>query len=636
MQRSKLYFICLPLILLCSFNATQSQDYNLNNAWKDSLRAAKDDTSRINALRKIGTLYNGVKPDSAIYFTQQALALAEKVNWIKGISQNCLNLGTYFSTISVFDSAVYFETKALQEANIVGDKNRIALIYINRSAAYTESQQYEKAMPDLTEAIRISEEIGNKDKQARASQGLCELYMYQGNINAALPWGEKALQLAKEVGNNELQGTSEMSIAGIYMEKNDLKKAEQLLLDAIPKSRAAYKIDVVMSAAITLSEIYNKTYQYQKALTVLKDALNEGLYTNEIDQVSALYNSIGDTYFNMKQYNDASVAYKKGYEVVKDKNEFQQRQYGNLEGLGNAYNNTGDFKNAYETEKLAAILKDSVTQKSQNEKLIKLQTQFETERKEKEIVLLKKDQQLNFASLQKQKTFQYAAYIILFLLILIGMLIINRYRTVQRAKRIIEIEQIRNNIARNLHDDIGSTLTSINILSKVALQQTEANTAAKASMQKIKDRSAAIMENMNDIVWAINPANDELDKIILRMKEFGAETAEQAGMEFNFMNNEDLINIKLSLTQRNNLYLIFKEAVNNAVKYSEASAINISLQQEANNLILKIKDDGKGFDLLHEFSGNGLKNMQSRANYMQAKIEVQSVAGNGTTVYVII
>jgi two-component system, NarL family, sensor histidine kinase UhpB len=628
--------ISLITLLISSSVFIYGQDKVQLRKFHDSLMLAKDDTSRINALRKIGTSYNGVQPHTAIYFTQKALALAEKIKWTKGISQNCLNLGTYYSTISVFDSAVYFETKALQGAKIVGDKNRIALIYINRGAAYTESQQYDKAMPDLTEALRISEETNNKDRQARVCLGICELYLYQDNGNAALPWGEKALQLAKEVENNELQGTSEVSLSGIYMTRNDLKKAAQLLIDAIPKARAAHKMDVVMSAAITLGDIYNKTHQYQKALKALKNAIQEGQYTNEIDQFSELYNKIGDTYFNMSKYNEATIAYKKGYEIVKGKNEFQKRQYGNLEGLGNAYNKMGDFQNAFASEKLAGIIKDSVTQKSQNEKLITLQTQFETERKEKEITLLKKDQQLSLTSLQKQKTFQYAAFIILILLVLIGFLVINRYRTVQRSKRIIEIEQIRNNIARNLHDDIGSTLTSINILSNVALQQTATDSEAKINMQKIKDRSLAIMENMNDIVWAINPANDELDKIILRMKEFGAETCEQSAIQFSFSEQGEFNDIKLSVSQRNNLYLIFKEALTNAVKYSKANEVTIILKRESGTLIMQLADNGKGFNVEQPFSGNGLKNIQRRASDMNAKINFHSLLSNGTTVRLVI
>ncbi len=105
----------------------------------------------------------------------------------------------------------------------------------------------------------------------------------------------------------------------------------------------------------------------------------------------------------------------------------------------------------------------------------------------------------------------------------IGFLMINRYRVLNKAKRVIEMERMRNTIARDLHDDIGSMLTSINILSTVMIGQSADGLPVATNLKKIKDRSATIMENMGDIVWAINPANDNMEKMISRMKTFAAE-----------------------------------------------------------------------------------------------------------------
>ncbi|MEP7142468.1 MAG: ATP-binding protein, partial [Ferruginibacter sp.] len=135
-----------------------------------------------------------------------------------------------------------------------------------------------------------------------------------------------------------------------------------------------------------------------------------------------------------------------------------------------------------------------------------------------------------------------------------------------------------------------------------------------------------------DIVWAINPANDALDKIILRMKEFGNELCEQSGIQYNFDEQGDLLNVTLPLRQRSDLYLIFKEALNNAVKHSEAKTIYILMKKEAGNLHLTIADDGKGFNTSHSSRGNGLKNMSSRAVEINAILKTHSVAGNGTNI----
>ncbi len=302
-------------------------------------------------------------------------------------------------------------------------------------------------------------------------------------------------------------------------------------------------------------------------------------------------------------------------------------------GLSDFYKSYGNYKKAYEYLDSANKLKDSLVSKEKQDELIRLQTQFETERKEKQIELLQKGKLLDQASLQRHKIFQYAAFVIIGLLILIGFLIINRYRTVQRAKRLTEIEQMRNDIARDLHDDIGSTLTSINILSKVAMQQAGEVEGASLNIQKIKDRSADIMDRMNDIVWAINLANDALDKVLLRMKEFANELCEQSGIQCNFSEpGPEISDVSLPLNHRSDLYLIFKEALNNSVKHSGAKAIDISLKKEGDHLRLAISDDGKGFIADQSFSGNGLKNMSTRAREINAGLKINSINGSGTSI----
>ena len=604
--------------------------------YQQAVIAAKDDTSRINALREMGKYYSLDNADSAIIISRQALQLAEKIGWTKGIAQNALNLGYFQINSSRYDSGIYYETKALAAAKIIGDKNRMALIYVNRGSAYIETQQYQKAMPDIREAIRLSEETGNKDRQSRALEAMGELYMYQQNAEAALPWAEKALELEKEIGDGGMQSASEMMIGGIYLDRKDYKKAESYMLDAIGKAERNDRPDIIAECCMTLSDIYLENHLYTKAIAVAQKGIGYAKSVQLVDRVAALYQNLGDAFYANEQYSEALNAHRLGYEMIKGNKSFQKNQYQNLEGMAQSYNALGDFKNAYQSALLASAIKDSALLNERDEKLMRLQAEFETERKEKQITLLKKDKQLARETAQKQRTFQYAAYIILGLLALLAFLVINRYRTLQRAKRLIEIEHIRNNIARNLHDDIGSTLTSINILSKVAMQQAETNVTAQSNLQKIKDRSADIMERMNDIVWAINPANDALEKIVLRMKEFGAELCEQAGIGFNFEEDNELKTIKLSLSQRNNLYLIFKEALNNAVKYSNASLIKTMLRREQSGLCLLITDNGKGFVMNEASPGNGLKNMLSRAREMQASVQIQSASQSGTSIRLVI
>ena len=198
------------------------------------------------------------------------------------------------------------------------------------------------------------------------------------------------------------------------------------------------------------------------------------------------------------------------------------------------------------------------------------------------------------------------------------------------SKYLIE-ERLRSKIARDLHDELGSNLTSINIISKVAMQQ-NINEQVDVHLKKIKEHSGKMMESMSDIVWAINPANDTAEKMMLRMKEYTAEMLEPLRINYFFYEEGALTETKLGLNERKDIFLIFKEAINNAVKYSEATEINIWIKKQDTLFILTVADNGKGFDPDKTIRGNGLNNMQSRAEGINASFKITSLADNGTSI----
>lgn len=202
----------------------------------------------------------------------------------------------------------------------------------------------------------------------------------------------------------------------------------------------------------------------------------------------------------------------------------------------------------------------------------------------------------------------------------------------ERISKYLSEERLRTKIARDLHDEMGSTLTSINVLSKVAMQSGSLSSDVTGYLQKIKDNSGIMMESMSDIVWAINPMNDSIEKVLLRMKEFAAEMLEPAKMNYYFKVEGNLGKSLLNLEERKDLYMIFKEAINNAVKYSEATEISINLTVQNNVLQLQVTDNGKGFNSENNYSGNGLRNMNSRALAMLATLTIHSIQNAGTTI----
>lgn len=194
-------------------------------------------------------------------------------------------------------------------------------------------------------------------------------------------------------------------------------------------------------------------------------------------------------------------------------------------------------------------------------------------------------------------------------------------------------EGLRKKIARDLHDDIGSTLSSINILSKVALQQSNIQEHLKNQLTSIKDYSLHIMESMGDMVWAINPDNDSIESLISKMKEWAAEICEPREVQLYFESSAGIENIKLDTEKRKHFFLIFKEAINNAIKYSQCKNIHVHMNKTAAAIIrMSIMDDGIGFNMQDHKKGNGLLNMQARAQQLQAEMNITSAAGKGTHV----
>lgn len=200
-----------------------------------------------------------------------------------------------------------------------------------------------------------------------------------------------------------------------------------------------------------------------------------------------------------------------------------------------------------------------------------------------------------------------------------------------RLQQAIKLQLIRNKIASDLHDEIGSNLSNISIFSKVAQQKTTAENEPLLKM--ISEYTQVSMDAMGDIVWMINAGNDRFENIFARMRSMAAEIFEAQNCKLHIEFDEKLNGIKLSMEKRKNFYLIYKEAVNNIAKYADCSEVRIEMMLHHKEVLLHIKDNGKGFDTSKTGKGNGLLNMYKRAEMLKGKLIIKSIAGEGTEVH---
>ena len=203
-----------------------------------------------------------------------------------------------------------------------------------------------------------------------------------------------------------------------------------------------------------------------------------------------------------------------------------------------------------------------------------------------------------------------------------------------RLHKALEVHRVRNRIASDLHDEIGSTLSAISLFSEMAHEQSKTAVASPQLLKKINETSQKVSHTMRDIVWSISTKNDSFNEMITHMHEHAIGLTEVKGYELHFTGDEKLCNISLSMQKRQNIYLIYKEALNNAIKYAEGSNIWISLRKEKTTVLLIIKDDGIGFDCSKKNGGNGLQNMKNRAASMHGNVLIDSGIGCGCKIMV--
>jgi signal transduction histidine kinase len=210
-----------------------------------------------------------------------------------------------------------------------------------------------------------------------------------------------------------------------------------------------------------------------------------------------------------------------------------------------------------------------------------------------------------------------------------GIYFLYRYRLQQAIK----LERIRTRIATDLHDDIGATLSSISMYSDAVKKQVKEKLPhLEPVLEKMGENSRTMVSSMSDIVWAINPGNDEGEKLVHRMESYARDICAIKNVPLTFIAGDRINHINLTLELKKNIYLVFKESLNNALKYADAGQIVVSIQLTGNTIQLMIKDDGKGFDLQNVRKGNGLKNMQARSAEINATCQLVTEPGKGTSV----
>jgi signal transduction histidine kinase len=203
-----------------------------------------------------------------------------------------------------------------------------------------------------------------------------------------------------------------------------------------------------------------------------------------------------------------------------------------------------------------------------------------------------------------------------------------------RVRQLLVMERIRRQIATDLHDDIGSGLSQVAILSEVVKR--EASPPGREMLTEVATLARTMRDSMSDIVWAVDPRKDHLADLVQRMRQvtFNLLETDRRSVEFHVSDEREIERIALAPDRRRHLLLIFKEAVTNIARHAEATQVQIGIELDAGALSLTIRDNGRGFDPQRHYDGHGLQSLKQRAEALKGRLRIESAPGRGTLVQV--
>lgn len=551
-------------------------------AWLDSVKhvafTERDDTNKIKTLINLCDAYAFSYPDTAFGYGKQAYELSEKLDFDRGRLYSIISINSALFAMSNYPLELEYAFKLIPLSKRMDDINATGFSFGAVGDSYMNLGEYAIALKYYREVLKI----GIREKLPelhRMYSGLTVVFLGMKLNDSALLYAQKGYQLFKE---------------SPYYTANNWETwwSESNVYNSVASAFAAERAN---DSAI---------YYYKKSLVASKAVQMTYNILNSYAGMAAIYQEQG--------HYDSARLYARRILAEKSKAIYPIGKQRAAEIMAGIYEQEHNGDSALKYLHIAIQLKDSLYNQS---KIMAFQNILAKQNE--------KDRAVAMATTELKS--RYRLYFIMFGLVIVFVVAAVAIRN--RKQRQLQI--IRNSIADDLHDDIGSTLSSIRIINDLAKAKSP---EALLLLNSIGENTAAIQENMSDIVWAINPRNDHFENIVLRMNVFATEILDAKKIQLQFDSDEALKTARLSMGQRKNLYLFFKEVINNATKYSDARKVRVEICKKDQHIEMSITDDGKGFDDSTLVSGNGMCSLKKRAEELNGVYRIDSQVDKGTEV----
>lgn len=522
-----------------------------------------------------------------------------------------------------------YAQKALALVNQYGLSARERQLALSlHGVLYFSIHRYDEALRYYLEAIRLTESHNLTYRVTPSYLGAGNVLKVMGKNKEALVYYRKALTVARREVEPRMLVLAENHLGDSLSEQGIAFTGEALhhYLQALPVAERSNAHGPTADLLNSIGRMYLLLKKPEQALTYLKRGEQLARQDNLLDQLGTNAWVMGQVYAVLGQYDRAETYLKESLRLARQIDDAEGMRV-RIQALATYYADRKQFAQAYDYQQQKAVLNDSLFSVQAAQHAQEMITRYETQKKEQQLTLLQ-------ARADRDRLERKAMLTVGVLMLLLLGALAAWYLYRSRLKQVLIREQMRQRIAHDLHDEIGSTLSSISLLSGlISNQLAVSNTESAGRMvRKIHADACQTLESMDEIIWAVNPGNDSLQRVVLRIQEYAQPLMEAQNITFTMQVDPRLHDHLLSMDVRQSLYFVIKEALNNLLKYAGATAVQVQVGQQQGQLKVTITDNGCGFDPLLTDNRTGRRSMQQRAEAIGGQLQIDSTPGAGTNV----
>jgi serine phosphatase RsbU (regulator of sigma subunit) len=410
----------------------------LIDSLESALSIARQDTTKVKILNDLAYEYIIDTPEEAAKRANEALMLSNEMNYDAGkiASLNNLGLSCYYQ--NKYDAALEFYYKAREIATRTGNRPRLAVTLNNIGLVFDDKADYKSALEYYLASLKIVDTIGgNKWQLASALNNVGLIYQNLKKYDQALEYYNRSLKIKQEIGNKKGVGSSLHNIGLVYKLKGDYEKSLEYYNKALAIRKENNEISGTALTLNNIGSVYESMNEYEKAFPYFVEALKLRKDMKDKYNYCISLFSLGNNYCNRKKTDEGISYLDKALVIAKELGAKELLKYG-YEELAKAYADKRNYAKAYEYQNLLIAVKDSILSLESTQQLNELQTKYETEKKQKEIVLLTKESEIRALQLNRNKLWLIVLCAAVLLVIVLAVLFYNRSKLKQRANQLLE------------------------------------------------------------------------------------------------------------------------------------------------------------------------------------------------------